>query len=246
MQWDVAVEFGVSESLCAWRRAGVRRDQSSRAGARARTTPSPAGNPSARTRATDYRPPSTSIQPASLALQVRVVNAVAAAATARPMSFDHRFTVPQDQREEGYFAAPLARRLDRGSGHRAELRPGAARTRPDEAAGTSQWSRLRRAIASPGRQPRRAARPTGASPRERGDGPPEPGRSIPRCWPAPGDPRGPMTFPSQVPGARRTALRRGRAWSHLSTCPSDLAERGSGGGITMQRARWVSGDISAP
>ena len=44
-------------------------------------------------------------QPESLALQVRVVNAVAAAA-ARPVSFVS-FTVPQDQRAESYFA-PLA------------------------------------------------------------------------------------------------------------------------------------------
>jgi hypothetical protein len=45
------------------------------------------------------------MQPASLALQVRVVNAVTAGA-ARPVSFVS-FTVPQNQREEGYFA-PLA------------------------------------------------------------------------------------------------------------------------------------------
>jgi len=45
------------------------------------------------------------MQPVSLALQVRVVNAVTAAAR-RLVSFVS-FTVPQDQREEGYFA-PLA------------------------------------------------------------------------------------------------------------------------------------------
>jgi hypothetical protein len=44
-------------------------------------------------------------QPESLALQVRVLNAVTAAA-ARPVSFVS-FTVPQDQRDESYFA-PLA------------------------------------------------------------------------------------------------------------------------------------------
>jgi hypothetical protein len=44
-------------------------------------------------------------QPDSLALQVRVLNAVAAAAE-RPVSFVS-FTVPQDQRDESYFA-PLA------------------------------------------------------------------------------------------------------------------------------------------
>jgi len=45
------------------------------------------------------------MQPVSLALQVRVVNAITAAAR-RPVSFVS-FTVPQYQREEGYFA-PLA------------------------------------------------------------------------------------------------------------------------------------------
>jgi hypothetical protein len=45
------------------------------------------------------------MQPVSLALQVRVVNAITAAA-GRPVSFVS-FTVPQYQREEGYFA-PLA------------------------------------------------------------------------------------------------------------------------------------------
>ena len=50
-------------------------------------------------------------QPESLALQVRVLNAVAAAAS-RPVSFAS-FTVPQHQRDEGYFA-PLAGLLDFG------------------------------------------------------------------------------------------------------------------------------------
>ena len=45
------------------------------------------------------------MQPVSLDLQVRVVNAITAAA-GRPVSFVS-FTVPQYQREEGYFA-PLA------------------------------------------------------------------------------------------------------------------------------------------
>ena len=45
------------------------------------------------------------MQPESLALQVRLLNAVTAAA-GRPVSFVS-FTVPQDQRDESYFA-PLA------------------------------------------------------------------------------------------------------------------------------------------
>jgi hypothetical protein len=103
MQWDVAVEFGVLENAFA-----------------------PNGDQAfdmiiaALVRCIDQVPADVPAgmhlcygdyghehfkQPESLALQVRVLNAVAAAA-ARPVSFVS-FTVPQDQRDESYFT-PLA------------------------------------------------------------------------------------------------------------------------------------------
>jgi hypothetical protein len=70
-------------------------------------------------------------QPESLAMQVRVLNAVAAAAS-RPVSFAS-FTVPQYQRDEAYFA-PLADMADHG----IELNFALVPYHPDEqAAGTT-------------------------------------------------------------------------------------------------------------
>jgi hypothetical protein len=103
VQWDVAVEFGILEEAFA-----------------------PGGAQlfdmiiAALARCVDQMPAEVPVglhlcygdyghqhfkQPESLALQVRVVNAVTAAAQ-RPLSFVS-FTVPQNQREDGYFA-PLA------------------------------------------------------------------------------------------------------------------------------------------
>jgi hypothetical protein len=103
VQWDVAVEFGILEETFA-----------------------PGGAQAfdmiiaALARCVDQVPAAVPVglhlcygdyghehfkQPESLALQVRVVNAVTAAAR-RPLSFVS-FTVPQNQREDGYFA-PLA------------------------------------------------------------------------------------------------------------------------------------------
>ena len=103
VQWDVAVEFGILEE--AFAPGGAQAFDAIIA---------------ALTRCVDHVPAEIPaglhlcygdyghhhfMQPVSLALQVRVVNAVAAAA-ARPVSFVS-FTVPQNQREESYFA-PLA------------------------------------------------------------------------------------------------------------------------------------------
>lgn len=103
VQWDVAVEFSVLEE--AFAPGGAQAFDAIIA---------------ALARCVDQVPPEVPaglhlcygdyghehfMQPVSLSLQVRVVNAVAAAAR-RPVSFVS-FTVPQYQREEGYFA-PLA------------------------------------------------------------------------------------------------------------------------------------------
>jgi hypothetical protein len=103
VQWDVAVEFGVLEESFA--PGGAQAFDAIIAGL---------------VRCIDQVPPDVPAgmhlcygdyghqhftQPESLALQVRVLNAVTAAAS-RPVSFAS-FTVPQDQRAESYFA-PLS------------------------------------------------------------------------------------------------------------------------------------------
>jgi hypothetical protein len=94
MQWDVAVEFGVLEE--AFGPGGAQAFDMIIAGLARCVDQVPADVPAG---LHHFK------QPESLALQVRLLNAVAAAAS-RPVSFVS-FTVPQHQREESYFA-PLA------------------------------------------------------------------------------------------------------------------------------------------
>jgi hypothetical protein len=103
VQWDVAVEFGVLEEAFA---PGGAQAFDAIITALARCVDQvPAGIPAGLHLCYGDYGHQHFMQPPSLALQVRVVNAVTAAA-ARPVSFVS-FTVPQYQREEGYFA-PLA------------------------------------------------------------------------------------------------------------------------------------------
>ncbi|MBV9092723.1 MAG: hypothetical protein JO132_02425 [Streptosporangiaceae bacterium] len=103
VQWDVAVEFGILEE--AFAPGGAQAFDAITAGL-ARCVDQVPADVSAGLHLCygDYGHQHFK-QPESLALQVRVVNAVAAAA-GRPLSFVS-FTVPQYQREESYFA-PLA------------------------------------------------------------------------------------------------------------------------------------------
>ena len=103
VQWDVAVEFGVLEE--AWAPGGAQAFDAIVAALARCVDQVPAGIPVGLHLCYGDYGHEHFMQPVSLALQVRVVNAVAAAA-ARPVSFVS-FTVPQDQREESYFA-PLA------------------------------------------------------------------------------------------------------------------------------------------
>ena len=103
VQWDVAVEFGVLEEAFA---PGGAQAFDAVAAALARCVDQvPAAIPVGLHLCYGDYGHEHFMQPASLALQVRLVNTVAAAA-ARPVSFVS-FTVPQYQREESYFA-PLA------------------------------------------------------------------------------------------------------------------------------------------
>jgi hypothetical protein len=103
VQWDVAVEFGVLEEAFA---PGGSQAFDMIVGALARCIDQvPAGIPAGLHLCYGDYGHQHFQQPESLALQVRVLNAVTAAA-GRPVSFVS-FTVPQDQRQESYFA-PLA------------------------------------------------------------------------------------------------------------------------------------------
>jgi hypothetical protein len=104
VQWDVAVEFGVLEE--AFAPGGAQAFDAIIAALARCVDQVPAEVPAGLHLCYgDYRHQHFK-QPESLALQVRVVNAVTAAA-GRPVSFVS-FTVPQYQRDESYFA-PLAR-----------------------------------------------------------------------------------------------------------------------------------------
>jgi len=103
VQWDVAVEFGILEE--AFAPGGAQAFEAIVAALARSVDQVPAGIPVGLHLCYGDYGHQHFMQPASLALQVRVLNAVAAAAT-RPVSFVS-FTVPQDQREESYFA-PLA------------------------------------------------------------------------------------------------------------------------------------------
>jgi len=103
VQWDVAVEFGVLEE--AFAPGGAQAFDAITAALARCIDQVPAEIPAGLHLCYGDYGHQHFMQPESLALQVRVVNAVAAAA-GRPVSFVS-FTVPQYQREDGYFA-PLA------------------------------------------------------------------------------------------------------------------------------------------
>jgi hypothetical protein len=103
VQWDVAVEFGVLES--AFAPDGAQAFDMIIAALARCIDQVPADIPAGMHLCYGDYGHEHFKQPESLALQVRVLNAVAAAAS-RPVSFVS-FTVPQDQSGEGYFA-PLA------------------------------------------------------------------------------------------------------------------------------------------
>jgi hypothetical protein len=103
VQWDVAVEFGVLEQ--AFAPDGAQAFDAITAALARCIDQVPAEIPAGLHLCYGDYGHQHFTQPESLALQVRVLNAVTAAAR-RPVSFVS-FTVPQDQREDGYFA-PLA------------------------------------------------------------------------------------------------------------------------------------------
>ena len=103
VQWDVAVEFGILEE--AFGPGGAQAFDAIIASLARCADQVPTGIPAGLHLCYGDYGHKHFKQPESLALQVRVVNAVSAAA-ARPVSFVS-FTVPQYQREDSYFA-PLA------------------------------------------------------------------------------------------------------------------------------------------
>jgi hypothetical protein len=103
VQWDVAVEFGVLEET--WAPGGAQAFDAIIAALARCIDQVPAEIPAGLHMCYGDYGHQHFKQPESLALQVRLLNAVAAAAR-RPVSFVS-FTVPQYQREDGYFA-PLA------------------------------------------------------------------------------------------------------------------------------------------
>ena len=103
VQWDVAVEFGILEE--AFAPGGAQAFDAIIAALARCVDQVPAGIPVGLHLCYGDYGHQHFMQPESLALQVRVLNAVTTAA-GRPVSFVS-FTVPQDQREESYFA-PLA------------------------------------------------------------------------------------------------------------------------------------------
>ena len=103
VQWDVAVEFGILEE--AFAPGGAQAFDAIIAALARCVDQVPAAIPVGLHLCYGDYGHQHFMQPESLALQVRVLNAVTAAA-GRPVSFVS-FTVPQDQREESYFA-PLA------------------------------------------------------------------------------------------------------------------------------------------
>jgi len=119
VQWDVAVEFGILEE--AFAPGGAQAFDAIIAALARCVDHVPAEVPAGLHLCYGDYGHQHFMQPASLALQVRVVNAVTAAA-ARPVSFVS-FTVPQVPARGELLRA--AGRADRGSGHRAELRAGA-------------------------------------------------------------------------------------------------------------------------
>jgi hypothetical protein len=103
VQWDVAVEFGILED--AFGPGGAQAFDAVVAALARCVDQVPVGIPAGLHLCYGDYGHQHFTQPKSLALQVRLLNAAAAAA-GRPVSFVS-FTVPQHQRDEGYFA-PLA------------------------------------------------------------------------------------------------------------------------------------------
>jgi hypothetical protein len=100
VQWDVAVEFGILEG--SFGPGGAQAFDAITAGLARCIDQVPAGIPAGLHLCYGDLGHQHFKQPESLALQVRVLNAVISAAS-RPVSFAS-FTVPQDQHEEAYFA----------------------------------------------------------------------------------------------------------------------------------------------
>ena len=118
VQWDVAAEFGILEEAFA---PGAQAFDAI-AGALARCVDQvPAAIPAGLQLCDGDYGHRHFTQPGSLARQVRVLNAVTAAA-GRPGSFVS-FTVPQYQREESYFAPLAGLAADRGTGLNFALVP---------------------------------------------------------------------------------------------------------------------------
>jgi len=130
VQWDVAVEFGVLEE--AFGPGGEQAFDMIVAGLVRCVDQVPAEIPVGLHLCYGDYGHQHFKQPESLALQVRVLNAVTAAA-GRPLSFVS-FTVPQDQRDESYFAPLADLTIDRGT----ELNFALVPYHPaDQAAGTT-------------------------------------------------------------------------------------------------------------
>ena len=128
VQWDVAVEFGILED--AFGPGGAQAFEAIAAALARCVDQVPAEIPAGLHLCYGDYGHQHFKQPESLALQVRVLNAVAAAA-GRPVSFVS-FTVPQHQREDSYFAPLAGLTLDPGTElnfalvpyHPAEQAPG--------------------------------------------------------------------------------------------------------------------------
>ena len=150
VQWDVAVEFGVLEESFA--PGGAQAFDAIIAGLVRCVDQVPAEVPAGLHLCYGDYGHQHFKQPESLALQVRVLNAVTAAA-GRPVSFVS-FTVPQYQREESYFA-PLA---ELAAGPGTELNFALVPYHPAEQAPGTTGDQVRlidaALAASPGRQPR--------------------------------------------------------------------------------------------
>ena len=111
VQWDVAVEFAILEE--AFAPGGARAFDAITAGLARCIDRVPADVPAGLHLCYGDYSHQHFKQPESLALQVRLLNAVAAAA-GRAVSFVS-FTVPQYQREEGYFAPLTGLAVDSGT-----------------------------------------------------------------------------------------------------------------------------------
>ena len=176
VQWDVAVEFGVLES--AFAPDGAQAFDAIIAALARCVDQLPAEIPAGMHLCYGDYGHQHFKQPESLALQVRVLNAVAAAA-GRPVSFVS-FTVPQYQRDESYFAPLAGLTVDPDTElnfalvpyHPAEQAPGTTREQVrliDAALAASPGGRRAWGICTEcgmGRAPGRDPSPAGPAPRD--------------------------------------------------------------------------------